>query len=194
MRIIRLVMKVWLPLAAAITMLAGTIYIAVQQAYRQGANDPQIQMAEDAATALAAGQPVNNLVPAGTVDMAQSLAPYLIVYDQNGTPLASNVLLHGAIPQIPAGVFDYTRQHGEDRISWQPEPGVRSAAVIYAVTGSSGGFVLAGRSLREVEKREDQLTQQVSAGWLSAMLISLVVVVVAEILLGNRTDLNKPRP
>jgi hypothetical protein len=41
----------WLPLAVAITILAGLVYATVQQSLRQGANDPQIQLAEDTAAA-----------------------------------------------------------------------------------------------------------------------------------------------
>ena len=49
------ILRYWLPLAAVTTLLCGLIYLAVQQSLRWGANDPQIQMAEDAAAALAAG-------------------------------------------------------------------------------------------------------------------------------------------
>ena len=39
----------WLPLGVAVTLVCALIYATVQQNYRQSANDPQIQMAEDAA-------------------------------------------------------------------------------------------------------------------------------------------------
>ena len=77
-------LKFWLPLAAVITLFCGLIYATVQQSYRMDANDPQIQMAEDTARALESGQPASSLVPSGKVDIAQSLAPYLIIYDTNG--------------------------------------------------------------------------------------------------------------
>lgn len=66
------------------------------------------------------------------------------------------------------------------------EPGVRSAAVVVSVSGGQGGFVLAGRSLREVEKRVDQLTQQVGAAWLASMLVTLVLVLLFEVLTFQR--------
>ena len=88
---------------------------------------------------------------------------------------------HGAVPPIPKGVLDYTHAHGKDRVTYVPEPGVRSATVVVAVSGGQGGFVLAGRSLREVEKRVDPLTQQVAAGWLTAMLVTLVLVLGFEV-------------
>lgn len=186
MRIIRNTLKIWLPLAAAFTMLVGLVYLAVQQSYRMGANDPQIQMAEDAASALAVAddfaQAAQSIVPEGKIDIAQSLAPYLIVFDANGKPLAANAVLHDQTPGLPAGVFDYTRQHGEDHISWQPEPGVRSAAIIVAVNGGRSGFVMAGRSMREVEKRIEQFTVTISGIWLVAMALTLGLVVLFEVL------------
>jgi hypothetical protein len=154
----------------------------VQQAYRSGANDPQIQMAEDAAQALAAGQAVDTVLPPNRIDIAQSLAPFLIVYNSDGSPLASNAVLHDRIPELPSGVLDYTRQKGEDRITWQPEPGVRSAVIILPVSGSQSRFVLAGRSLREVDEREGSLTQMVAGGWFAAILGTLFLTLFLELL------------
>jgi hypothetical protein len=182
MKIIRTALKLWLPLAAVITVLAGLVYLAVQQSYRMGANDPQIQMAEDAAAALAAGQAAQSIVPVGKIDIAQSLAPYLIVFDASGKPIASNAVLHGQTPDVPPGIIDYTRQHGEDRISWQPEAGVRSAAIIVAANGGQAGFVLAGRSMREVEKRIDQFGQLAALFWMLGMGAALGLVFLFEIL------------
>ncbi len=182
MKMIRSTIKSWLPLAAALTVMAGLVYLAVQQSYRMGANDPQIQMAEDGANMLAAGQAAQSIVPAGKIDIAQSLAPYLTVFDANGKALASNAVLGGQTPDLPAGVFDYTRQHGEDRISWQPEPGVRSAAVIVAANGGQAGFIMAGRSMREVQNRIDQFGPVVFGVWVVAMLATLGLVALFEIL------------
>ncbi len=182
MNIIRSTLKIWLPLAAAISVMAGLVYISVQQAYRSGANDPQIQMAEDAASALADRQTAQALVPAGKVNIARSLAPFMTVYDANGKVLASNAVLNGQTPALPDGVLDYTRQHGEDRISYQPEPEARSAVVIAAANGGQAGFVMVGRSLREVEKRINQLTLTTGALWAEAMAVSLILVAAFEIL------------
>ncbi len=182
MKIVRSIMKFWLPLAAALTVMAGLVYLAVQQSYRMGANDPQIQMAEDGANMLASGQQAQSIVPAGKIDIVESLAPYLIVFDANGRALASNAVLHGQTPGLPGGVFDYTRQHGEDRISWQPEPGVRSAAVIVAADRGRAGFVMAGRSMREVQNRIDQFGLAVFGVWLVSLVATLVLVGLFEVL------------
>ena len=48
----------WLPMALVVTALCGVVYAAVFRNIRQSANDPQIQMAEDAA-ALMPDKPFN---------------------------------------------------------------------------------------------------------------------------------------
>src|SRR5579871_6624616 len=66
--------------------------LAVQQNYRQTANDPQLQLAEDAAAAWQAGQQPKNIVPATTVDTSQSLAPFVTIINNQRQVLASNAL------------------------------------------------------------------------------------------------------
>ena len=145
--------------AAALTAL---VYIAVQQNYRQNANDPQIQLAEDAAQSLDHGLAPSSVVPAARVDLGTSLAPFIIVTDDNYRILASSGTLNGRTVLPPTGAFTAaltgrgkdTARTGENRITWQPSSSVREAAVI---TRYSGGYVVAARSLREVEIREDDL-------------------------------------
>ena len=168
------------------TLLCGLVYLAVQQSLRWGANDPQIQMAEDAAAALSAGGTPGSMPPAVQVEISASLAPFMVIYNAKGEPLASSGLLHGAVPLLPPGVFDYTRQNNEDRISWQPESGVRIAAVVVAYGGTQPGFVLAGRSLREVEKRESQVEQLTGIAWLVTLVVSLLGVAACEFIFTDR--------
>ena len=179
---LRDVLKAWLPSVLVISALCGVIYLTIQQTLRLGGNDPQIQMAEDAAAALEAGASADSILPAGKVDIAASLAPYLIVFDANGRAVASNALLNGSIPSVPEGVLEYAREHGEDRVTFQPEQGVRSATVVRAAAGGQKGFVLAGRSLREVEKRVDLLGLQVGVGWLVTSAAALVLVTLLELI------------
>ena len=146
-------------------------YILVQQDIRMGANDPQIQIAEDSARALEMGASLSSIMPTYRDDMAASLAPYIVLYDAQGHVLASSVVLHGIVPIVPNGVFVRAKQSGETRITWQPESGVRSAIVIASFEGGGGsGFVLVGRSLREVEKREDNLLSIVGVAWIAALI------------------------
>jgi hypothetical protein len=72
---------------------------------------------------------------------------------------------------------------GENRVTWQPEPGVRIAAVVASYSGTQSGFVMAGRSLRETERRVDQLGELIGAAWLAGMVAVTVLVVVMEMVL-----------
>ena len=83
------VIKYWLPLAVVITLFSGLVYATVQQNYRQSANDPQIQMAEDAASELAFGGGPYGVLPRGNIDIAKSIAPFMIIYDENKNPIIS---------------------------------------------------------------------------------------------------------
>lgn len=168
------IMRRWLPLAFIATIMAGLVYGAVQQSYRQSANDPQIQMAEDAAAAIASGAPAQSVVASTSINIADDLAPYVVVYNSSGAPIAGNGMLNGALPALPQGVFTYVAQEGADRFTWQPEAGVRSAVVVIPVNGGSG-FVMAGRSLREVEIRESMLEATVGAAWIVAVIGSLLL-------------------
>jgi hypothetical protein len=178
MRIILTIIKKWLPLGIATAGLCGLVYLAVQQSLRISANDPQIQMAEDAAGALNSGASVDSIIPTAKVELANSLAPFMIVFDDSGKVLASSATLHGSIPIFPTGVLDYTRQNGEDRITWQPEKNVRMATV---VARYDKGFVLAGRSLREVEIRADNIEKICGLAMLAIWAATLFVISVGEL-------------
>lgn len=165
----------WVLIAAIITVVSGLIYVTAQQNMRLGANDPQIQLAQDAARMLSNGVAPQYLVPQTGIDIGQSLSPFMAVFDNSGQAIVSSGLLNGKKPTLPVGVFDYVRENGEDRFTWQPQPDVRQAAVVAQYTyGSESGFVLAARSLKEVEKREDQLALQVFVAWVVALMLAFL--------------------
>jgi hypothetical protein len=171
------IFKTWLPFAVVVTAFCALTYAAVQQSFRQNANDPQIQIAEDTADALAEGKNVETVVPADKVSVSKSLAPFLIVYDAKGNMVASSVVLDGKTPELPDGVLDSTKGLGENRVTWQPRDGVRIAAVIVSY---KDGYVLAGRSLREVEIRANQLTTFTGITWVLALIATLAVITFGE--------------
>jgi hypothetical protein len=175
---VKTILKYWLLIAVIVSGLTGLIYVAVQQDIRHAADDPQIQMAEDTAAKLADGQQIQNVVPSEKVDIAKSLAPYIMIFDTTGKPIASSAQLDGQTPTIPPGVFDYVRQNDEDRFTWQPQSGVRSAVVVTQFKGPNPGFVLAGRSLREVEKREDDIMQILLLGLIAMLLVTLLATAI----------------
>lgn len=170
-RLARRAALVFLPLAVLATGLAGTIYVVAQQSLRLGANSPQVQLAEDAAHRLDTGTPPTQVTGAPAVDVGSSLAPFLVVYDQTGTPVASSGNLDGAMPTPPKGVLDAAEVGAPNRVTWQPRQGLRIATV---TVRWSGGTVLAGRSLREAERLDSQVFLLVAAGW-AATLVALAV-------------------
>lgn len=162
-----LVFKNWFAYAAAITLVCGIIYVTVQQSYRQTANDPQFQLAEDAANAISKGADPKKLIGPPTVDISQSLSPFLAVYGSNGNIIASNVTLDGGAPKVPRGLLNNARNNGMVAVTWQPRAGVRQATVSIR---AKDYVVVAGRSLRITEERIDLLGEQVAFGWLMSLI------------------------
>ena len=171
----------WLLPALTLTCLAGLIYLVAQQNLRQSANYPQVQMAEDAAAALAGGAQPHALLPAQAINMSASLAPYLMLFDEQGQLIESSAQLDGKPPILPEGVLAYAKAHGEHRLTWQPRPGVRSAIVVMPYQGARSGYVVAGRSLRESENQTQNLGLLVMLGWLVSLGGMLVASVALEV-------------
>lgn len=155
-----------LPLVVLATATAGTVYVVAQQGLRAGANDPQIQMAEGGAARLISGASPASIAGSDSVDLARSLAPFTVVYDAQGSILASDGLLDGQAPHVPAGVAETATNTGIDKVTWQPRGGVRIATV---TVPWSGGTITVGRSLRVVEQQIDQLGLLIGVCWLATL-------------------------
>ena len=145
------------------TLVIGFGYLGVQQALRQGADHPQTELARDASALLDGGATPRSVMPATvTVDLSSSPDAFLAIYDVAGRPLATNGSLDGAAPAPPVGVLDSARATGRDRVTWQPRQGVRIALIVLPW---QGGTVLAGRSLRDVERQEDTALLVAFSAW-----------------------------
>lgn len=177
-----------LVLAGISSVLALALYLIPQQVMRNGANDPQIEMATNLAARLgrfgvAGGLQQGAGNNGSVVDMAHSLSPFVIVYNDRGQVLGSTGQLDGQTPVPPAGVFNSVRVHGEERVTWRPGGGPRIAAVVERVNGREPGFVLAGRSLREVQARIDHVRNLAGLTWLGM----LALIAVGTFALGSMT-------
>jgi hypothetical protein len=167
---LRRALRPWLLMAAVWSGATFALLLVEHQSLRLQANDPQVQLAEDAAARLAAGAaPMAVLPPGDEVEIARSLAPFLVVYDAAGAPIAGSGKLHGALPKLPGGVLEHARAQGGHRLSWQPEAGVRQALVVVPVRNGGAGFVVAGRSLREVEARKRQVQEFLALLWAAGL-------------------------
>jgi hypothetical protein len=173
---------IFLPLAILATCLCGLISVGLQQDLRTGANDPQQQLAEDAAARLNAGAAPGSVAGGAEIDIAASLAPFVVVYDAGGAVLASNGQLDNLAPMLPRGVLANARSSGLDAVTWQPRAGVRIATVSVPW---NGGVVTAGRSLRLVEDRESQLEVLVGVGWVATLVALTIASVLAAAIAGT---------
>ncbi len=172
-------LRIWLPIAIAVTGLCAVSLWTVQQVYRQSLNDPQVQIAEDIATALETGAKPASLIATSTkVDVAASLRPYTVIYDKDLTPLAWSGEYQGKPPMPPKSVFENAEGPegtglGENRVTWQPEEDVRSAIVVVHVL-KTGGFVLSGRNMRETEDRIWDMQAIVGLVWILTLAATLI--------------------
>ena len=66
------------------TVLILLNYTTVQQSFRTGANDPQIQLAHDLAAKLNSGRSPDLLIPDDTIEIANSLATVTAVFSADG--------------------------------------------------------------------------------------------------------------
>src|SRR5579864_5447817 len=100
----------WVGVLLILTITFSTIYTVGQQVLRTSANDPQIQLAEDAATQLNNGSnPID--VVTGNVDMSGSLAPFVNIYNSQGQPVAGNGYLAGTLAEPPIGILQASTGH-----------------------------------------------------------------------------------
>jgi len=180
---IKNIIKIWLPFAVVITAFCALAYAAVQQALRQGLNDPQIQLSEDAAYALNNGATTDSMISGSKVEMSHSLAPFIDIYDLNGKAVAGSGLLSGQLPDYPRGALDSAKQTGENRVTWQPDADVRIASVVVPY---NNGFVVAGRNMREVEQRESQTELLAGITWILALAATLIVIAFGEFVLAEK--------
>lgn len=150
------------------SLSAFWMYMTAQYLQRAAANEPQIQMAREMAGQLQIGKPVGSLVFPSPVDMRESLAPFVEVYNQKGEPVAGSGKLDGALPSFPVGALEHAAASGgRSELTWQPLPGFRFAAAIHAY---SSGYVVAARSLAESERLQSRLLASTAVFWLIASI------------------------
>lgn len=184
--------KNWLIAVFIIVVLSLTSYGAVQQDLRQTANDPQIQYVEDVTALIAQGANPTDIIGANSqTNLATSLAPFLMILDKDGKVLASSAVLDGTPPTPAISMLTYAKDHNaENRVTWQPKSGVRIAAVI-GYQKDKQDYVLAGRSLTEVEKRETSVGEIVLGGGLIAIVGVSLILLQPKLKLKKRTRKNE---
>jgi hypothetical protein len=158
---------------AITTIVMAVIYLGIQQTYRSGANDPQMEMLSTAKEHMQTGRAIE-LFAHDTIDLQKSPGVFIETFDAAGKPLQSTGYLDGKLPQIPRGVLDHAKTDGENWISWQPQADVRMALGVAHVNANPVSYIAVGRSLKEVEKRIANMSMIVLIGWLLCIVLILV--------------------
>jgi len=178
-------LRVVAPLTLALLGVVAFAYVALQQNYRLNANDPQIEIASDLAAQMSAGSLPTDAVDTHMikVDPSKSLATFGIIVDNNGKVTASNMEMDGTTAVPPKGVLNASSLTHQNRITWQPQTGTRIALVVQAYKHDDNtGYVIVGRSLKEVEVREDMLF------WMAAVTVTGVVLLgIVAFMMGRRS-------
>jgi hypothetical protein len=167
-------------LGVILTLLGGLAAVTIQQMLRRGADQPQIEMVDFYVSEIESGLNPNDSIPSGYVDLERNLEPFVIFYDELGKPEKATGYLDQSIPAPPPGVFEYVRDHGSEKFTWQPARGVRIAAVARHIAGSHPGFLLCGRSLRIVEADESLLRRMAFFGWVAMVLLLVVGAILLQ--------------
>lgn len=154
----------WIAIAIVVTALSLFMYGRQFHALRSAADDPQVELAQDAARRLGAGAEVRDVVPPVAVKVEESSDLFFIVYAPDGKVLGSSVQIDSNTPTLPEGTL--TTLTAQKNFTWEPKEGVRIAAVIVPYIGSNSGFVLAGRSLQETEEQTATLARNIGFTWI----------------------------
>lgn len=165
----------WLIIMFLVTFSSSLIYLITQQTLRLGANEQPVQLATDTALKLENGQNAQQAIPADKVNIAQSLAPFVMVFNKNNNLVATSGMMGNRSPVYPIGVFAAVNKNGEDRVTWQTQTGLRYATVAIKY---SEGYIVAGKSLSETEKLIDKVGRLVGLAWLACALFSALALVV----------------
>lgn len=166
--------KMWWLAVGASAVVVAFPYLAVHQNYRHGANDPQVQYAQDLSLALEQGASAEAFGGNSPVDPRKSLGLFLMAFGEDKAVLANTMQLEGDAPVPPQDILNAAKNDGQQRFSWQPRGDVRVAAVLQHYGGAKPGYLLVGRSLAEVDKRQQQLAFMALGAF--AVLVALATI------------------
>lgn len=153
----------WLTAALVVTLVFGSVYVALQQLGRSSANQaPAAALAAQAQSA----QPMT--APGPRLELTPDSGVFIIVYGADNRPESGTVTLDGQLPAVPGGVLDAARSSGFDAVTWQPEPELRMAIV---ARPSAGKVVVAGQSLAPYEDRDRRTLIILALGWLCSVFV-----------------------
>jgi hypothetical protein len=174
----------WLAGMILLTLAALLLYGVAQQAARRTVEDAPRALVARSRAALVSGQEPQVVTSGPTVNLAVDASPFVVVYDAQHHVVATDAVLAGAAPVVPAGVLDTAGERGEDAVTWQPSDGVREAVVAQPWRSATGeGVVVAGASLAPSEDRTAVVRNVVATAWaLGSLLLTGALVQLRRVL------------
>lgn len=175
----------FLPFAVCITLLSGLIYFSSQQVIRLSANEMPSLSVDTALARISIGQQLNTILPNVPIELSKPFGFFFSAYNEQKVLTIAQTTVHGASVTIPDGVFDYAKLHGKDRVTWQPETGIRLATVV-VYEPKTKTYLVAGRDLTDYEHRIETLGIQILLGWALTMGGTFVAVCFKHIMHTNK--------
>lgn len=168
------------PWFVAITLLSGLFFLLVQQSVRLGANEPLVEIAGELSERLSEKKGIPQEFPSKKIDMTRSLTTFFYVFDSSRNLIGTTASLNNGEATIPQGVLQIAKDKEENRVTWQPQRGVRNALVVKHFKGQSEGYVAVGKSLREVEQLEYTLQTLTAIGWITALFFTFITGIIVR--------------
>ncbi len=165
---------IFVTLVLLVTVIFGAIFSTGQQVLRGDSDYPQVEVVQQVEGIIKQGVPLDVIVNSEeAIDLEDSMSLFVMIFDKDKNLVGSSAKIGEQSPTPPAGSFDEAKSNGENRFTWQPQDGVRVAAVLKPVGDQA--FVLAGKSLVETDKRIKTLTICTLIGWAVSILFALLL-------------------
>jgi hypothetical protein len=168
----------WLMIAFLVTFTSLLCYVATQQVLRLGANEMPAELATETSINLENSKNPQDSIPDKIFDISKSLMTFVMVFDKDKNLIASSAAMGKDKPDYPKGLLDYVDKKGENRVTWQPQKGLRFATIAIK---AGDKYIVAGRSLKETEKLIDTIGNLVFYAWLACMIFSSISLAIIYI-------------
>ena len=131
---------------------AGCTYVSFQQIERNNANGHAAMTAKQVIYELENGKSLQEALPVDT-NISTTITPFVFVYDNNKNLVASSSDNSDIV--YPNSCLEQIDKTGENRVTWQPEKGLRFATVGIKY---KNGYVIGAYSLSESENTTSHFT------------------------------------
>ena len=175
MKILKNVFTIWIIIIFLVTFTCMLTYLVTQQVIRVGANEQPAQLAAETSINLESGQDAKDAIPPKITDITKSLGTFVMIYDKDKKLIAYSGMMGKSEPVYPKGILGNLDRVGEERVTWQPQAGLRFATVALK---TDNNYIVAAQSLFEREKLVDVIGKLILAAWLACFIFSSVVMVI----------------